>query len=187
MWAWFTGRRGYGNISQREPLWKRVERCEEGLAKLQKAEKDRLEQERVAKEEIKTQELFAKVKQEAREEAMKEVSSQFGKVDPWAAAQLAMPHASRKREPSPSPCEDYLAKKAKVIKVEDIKDVLCELGVKTKPPSGRFAVRNLAETLVARKDFVRKNWQKMADNVLEHKPPQDAVGLAVAVLEAVQD
>ena len=58
MWSLFTGRRGSGNLPQREPLWKRVERLEETVSKLQKTEKDRLEKERVMKEETKTQELM---------------------------------------------------------------------------------------------------------------------------------
>ena len=47
MWSLFTGRRGNGNLPQREPLWKRVERLEESVGKLQKTEKDRLEKERM--------------------------------------------------------------------------------------------------------------------------------------------
>ena len=187
MWSLFTGRRGNGNLPQREPLWKRVERLEESVGKLQKTEKDRLEKERMMKEETKTQELLEKMKKEAKEEAIKEVSNQFGMVDPWAAGHLSSGKANRKRDPSPQQvCHDAPVKRSKVMKVEDINDVLRELGVK-KPPTGRFAIRNLAENLVARKDFVRKNWQKMADNVLEDKPPQGVVELAAAVLEAIQD
>ena len=62
MWSLFTGRRGNGNLPQREPLWKRVERLEESVGKLQKTEKDRLEKERMMKEETKTQELLEKMK-----------------------------------------------------------------------------------------------------------------------------
>ncbi|OLP87191.1 Sodium channel protein type 10 subunit alpha [Symbiodinium microadriaticum] len=90
MFGWLWGRRSAP--PQREPLWKRVERCEESLARLERGEKERMEKDKSLKEEAKTQEMF----QRAKSEVLKEVADKFGQIDPWAAATLSrLPKRSR--------------------------------------------------------------------------------------------
>ena len=130
--------------------------------------------------------MFQRAKQEAKNEALKEVANKFGQVDPWAAAALSRwPKRAHEDEEDTSPVP--ARKKGRVMKCEDVHDVLKELGVKRSLPLGHFAVRTLAEQLVSRRDFSKKSWTKMASNVMDGGVPQDPVDLAVGVLTAVQN
>ena len=187
MFGWLWGRRSAP--PQREPLWKRVERCEESLARLERVEKDRVDKDKTLKEEAKTQEMFQRAKQEAKSEVLKEVADKFGQIDPWAAATLSrLPkrprcHSGDDDDASVEP----IPKKGRVVKAEDLHDILKELGFRRNLPKGRFTVRSLAEQLVVRRDFNKKSWTKMATNVLDEEIPQDTTDLAVGVLTAVQN
>eukprot|EP00933_Yihiella_yeosuensis_P026673 TRINITY_DN20735_c1_g1_i1.p1 TRINITY_DN20735_c1_g1~~TRINITY_DN20735_c1_g1_i1.p1 ORF type:complete len:174 (-),score=37.19 TRINITY_DN20735_c1_g1_i1:1396-1917(-) len=170
MWP-FSRRPQYSN-NDKGPHWKRIERLEEQVARLEKAEAER-------------QKMESQVK--ARDEAMVELSRKYS-ID------LPSQQESLRKRDRPSEFSDAgdmadvarpLKRSTRVISVSQVADIIKEAGHKGKAPSGIYSVRQLARVLVDREDFNKKKWVAIAHNVVEDQElPKSPEALVAAVLAA---
>ena len=91
-----------------------------------------MEKDKSLKEEAKTQEMF----QRAKSEVLKEVADKFGQIDPWAAATLSrLPKRSRSHNGDDDDASvEPVLKKGRVVKAEDLHEILKELGFRRSLP-----------------------------------------------------
>ena len=170
MFGWFFGRRT--NNFKGPPLWTRVEKLEEQVAKLHQQEEKRAQAAADVREEAKFNAKIA--------EAKLELQREFAQADPWTLAKTT----NGKR--SAPEAEEASAKRLRVLNCADFRNFWGEVGIKGRNiPKGTWNAQSLSAEITGRGDFQVSKWRSAAGRILDGPIPKDSQALVLQTLEAV--